>query len=100
MKSDSVNKYQFVVVYPTSLDEKAQKKDLKLLSDFVESKEAKIAFADWGEKELAYDIDKNNKARFWIGSLEVDENKAMDWNELRTLLSRNKLIIRYLILKN
>lgn len=100
MKSDSVNKYQFVVLYPTSLDEKKQKKDLKALSDFVESKEAKLVFADWGEKALAYDIDKNSKARFWIGNLEIDENKTLAWNELKTLLSRNNMIIRYLILKN
>jgi ribosomal protein S6 len=100
MKSDSAKKYQFVVVYPTSLDEKNQKKELKILTDFVETKEAELSFADWGEKELAYEIEDNNNARFWIGDLKVNEDKPMPWNELKTFLSRNKAIIRYLILKN
>ena len=100
MKSDFVNKYQFVVVYPTSLDEKDQKKDLKVLTDFVEIKEAKLSFADWGEKELAYQIEDSDKGRFWIGELTVEEDKPMAWNELKTLLSRNMTVIRYLILKN
>lgn len=100
MKSNSIKSYQFVVVYPTSLAEDSQKKDLKTLIDFVKSKGSELSFADGGEKNLAYEIAGTKTARFWIGNIKVKDDVAMAWSELKTILTRNKLIIRYLILKN
>ena len=100
MKSDSDRSYQFVVLYPANLAEDKQKKDLKELTSFVKSKESSLTFVDWGEKTLAYEIDGSQAAKFWLGDMKVSEKKPMPWNELRTFLNRNKLIIRFLILNN
>ncbi len=100
MKSDSDKSYQFVVLYGANLAQEKQKKDLKELVEFVESKGSKLSFVDWGEKTLAYEIEDNTSANFWLGEIKTSEKKPMNWNELATFLNRNKLIIRHLILKN
>jgi len=100
MKSDSDKSYQFVVLYGANLSAEKQKKDLKGLVGFVESQGAKLSFKDWGEKSLAYEIEGNTSANFWLGDIKVDAKKAFEWSKLATFLNRNKLIIRHLILKN
>ena len=100
MKSDFDKSYQFVVLYGANLAQEKQKKDLKELMDFVKLKGASLSFTDWGEKTLAYEIEDNTNANFWLGDMKVSQEKPMKWGELGTFLNRNKLIIRHLILKN
>ena len=98
MKQSS-NQYQLVVMYPTSLADVDQKKNLKEIEKQLITKVKKIEFKDWGEKELQYTIKANNKARFWLGGFSVDNGVEINWSGLKTFLNRDKNIIRYLILK-
>lgn len=97
MKTAGVN-YQIVVEYPASLAQKEQKENLAQVEKQLGS-DIKVSFADWGEKELAYAIEGQLKAKFWIGKLTVEEGTSVDWKNLKTYLNRDKKIMRYLILK-
>lgn len=99
MKATYSHKYQLIVEYPFSLDSKKQKEDLVKLEKEIEKKGMKVSFSDWGEKELAYKIEENEKARFWIGNVEAVNDVLTPWKDIRVFLNRNKQIIRYLILK-
>lgn len=99
MKATYSHKYQLIVEYPSGLDSKKQKDDLVKLEKEIEKKGMKVSFSDWGEKELAYKIEENEKARFWIGNVEIEADVLAPWKDIRVFLNRNKQIIRYLILK-
>jgi len=99
MKATYSHKYQLIVEYSSTFDLKKQKEDLTKLEKEIEKKGMKVSFLDWGEKELAYKIEDNDKARFWIGEVEADESTLSPWKDIRIFLNRNKQVIRYLILK-
>ncbi len=97
MKTAGVN-YQIVMEYPASLGQKELKENLAQVEKQLGGG-VKVSFADWGEKELAYAIEGQLKAKFWIGKLTVEEGTDVDWKNLKTYLNRDKEILRYLILK-
>jgi ribosomal protein S6 len=50
-----------------------------------------------GLKDLAYEIEKNNKGDFW--TIDLSSESPIKLKEFNLLLNRESNIIRYLILK-
>lgn len=95
MKENKI-KYQIVLV----LDPKAEKKEsiIENIGSFLEGMGAKITKKDnMGIKELAYEINKNNKADFWV--MDIDSENSLRFNDFNVFLKREVNVIRYLILK-
>jgi len=95
MKENKI-KYQIVLV----LDPKAEKREsiIEKIGSFLEGMGAKIAKKDnMGIKELAYEINKNSKADFWV--MDIDSEKSLRFNDFNVFLNREVNVIRYLILK-
>jgi len=89
------HQYQLVVVLNPKTENK--EKVLKKITDWLESNKTEVVSDHMGLKELAYEIEKNNKGDFW--ALNVESDNPLKLKELNLLMNRESNIIRYLILK-
>jgi ribosomal protein S6 len=89
------NQYQLVLV----LNPKTEDKEsiLKKVSTWFESKKVELTEVHLGLKDLAYEIEKNNKGDFW--TIDLSSESPIKLKEFNLLLNRESNIIRYLILK-
>lgn len=92
-----MKKYEFIfLTHPDFEKDQLEKifsvleKEFKKIGGKVTEKE------DWGRKELAYPVKKQNRAYFWIWHL--DFKGEVDINPINLFLSRESGVIRYLIL--
>lgn len=92
------NEYEFVFLTPEKVDEKELKNVFSELEEQIKTIKGKIIDKkDWGKQQLAYEIEANKRANFWIWQLELPKN--FDPVKLNTYLNRSEKIIRYLLLK-
>ena len=76
-----------------SLTEQTMDKYQKIIS----SKGGKVdRYEDWGNLKLAYEINKNNKARYIMINIQAD-NQVID--EISELIKFNDSILRHIILQ-
>lgn len=76
-----------------SLTEQTMDKYQKIIS----SKGGKVdRYEDWGNLKLAYEINKNNKARYIMMNIQAD-NQVID--EISELIKFNDSILRHIILQ-
>lgn len=88
-----MNKYYLTLVLKSGLDEKAQKE----LLDGVKKKFEKIIKEDlWGEKDLAYPIQKQTKGFYVHWEIEADPKVIKDIDKT---LKVEEDILRYLIVR-
>ena len=92
------NKYQIVVVVNPKLEEKER----VLLEDRIvaeiEKEGVKVkSKKEWGLKDLAYKIEKNEKGMFLI--FEIVGKEGLKLEKVNVFLNRQTEIIRFLILK-
>ena len=88
--------YEIVLMFDInqdSLTEQTMDKYQKIIS----SKGGKVdRYEDWGNLKLAYEINKNNKARYIMMNIQAD-NKVID--EISGLIKFNDSILRHIILQ-
>ncbi len=89
------NQYQIILVLNPKIEDKEN--ILKKITTWFETKKIEFNQTHLGLKELAYEVEKNNKGDFW--SLEVSSESPIKLKEFNLLLNREANIIRYLILK-
>lgn len=89
------NQYQLVLVLNPKIEDKEAV--LKKVTSWLETKKIEFNQVHVGQKELAYEIEKNTKGDFW--SLDLESQSPIKIKELNLLLNRESNIIRYLILK-
>ena len=94
MKERKYN-YQLVVVLAPKTDEK--EKVLTKVTGWLEKNKIESAENHMGLKELAYEINKNDKGDFWVYDLTTE--LPIKLKEFNLMLNRESNIIRYLILK-
>ena len=92
------NKYQYQIILVLNPKTEDKEKVLTKAYSWLESNKAEISNKDhMGLKDLAYEINKNNKGDFWV--LDVESKETLKVKEFNLLLDRETNIIRYLILK-
>ncbi len=88
--------YEIVLMFDInqdSLTEQTMDKYQKIIS----SKGGKVdRYEDWGNLKLAYEINKNNKARYIMINIQAD-NQVID--EISELIKFNDSILRHIILQ-
>ncbi len=88
--------YEIVLMFDInqdSLTEQTMDKYQKIIS----SKGGKVdRYEDWGNLKLAYEINKNNKARYVMMNIQAD-NQVID--EISGLIKFNDSILRHIILQ-
>ena len=88
--------YEIVLMFDInqdSLTEQTMDKYQKIIS----SKGGKVdRYEDWGNLKLAYEINKNNKARYIMMNIQAD-NQIID--EISGLIKFNDSILRHIILQ-
>ncbi|MEC7833099.1 MAG: 30S ribosomal protein S6 [Pseudomonadota bacterium] len=88
--------YEIVLMFDInqdSLTEQTMDKYQKIIS----SKGGKVdRYEDWGNLKLAYEINKNNKARYIMMNIQAD-NQVID--EISGLIKFNDSILRHIILQ-
>lgn len=88
--------YEIVLMFDInqdSLTEQTMDKYQKIIS----SKGGKVdRYEDWGNLKLAYEINKNNKARYIMINIQAD-NQVID--EISGLIKFNDSILRHIILQ-
>jgi len=89
------NQYQLVLVLNPKTDDKEN--IIKKVTTWLETKKVESTQVHVGLKELAYEIEKNNKGDFW--TLDLNSKSPIKLKEFNLLLNRESNIIRYLILK-
>ncbi len=94
MKERKYN-YQLVVVLAPKTDEK--EKVLTKVTGWLEKNKIESTENHMGLKELAYQINKNDKGDFWV--YELTAESPIKLKEFNLMLNRESNIIRYLILK-
>jgi len=87
--------YQLVVVLNPKTEEK--EKVLKKATDWLEKNKVEVSSDHMGLKDLAYEINKNNKGDFWV--MDLTSESPLKIKDFNLLLNRESNIIRYLILK-
>lgn len=86
--------YELTIVLPSK---SAEKKAVALVEGLLKKSGGKIVSNEfWGSKELAYDIDKQNKAEFTFFELELTPSEV---NELNKRLNLEEGIMRYLLVE-
>ena len=91
-------RYDFVFLTRPGLKKKeldqlfsALKEEIRKVGGKVDKQE------DWGKKELAYPIAKENEASFWIWWLSFKDK--VNFSPVNLFLNREDKIIRYLFLR-
>ena len=70
--------------------------ELKSVKELIESYKGKITKEDrWGEKTLAYPINKNHTALYYNFQFEIDKKNVLDF---KNKLNLDEKILRYLLL--
>ncbi len=91
-------KYEFIFLTRVGLKKKEQETLFSSLEKVIQKIGGKIEKReDWGKKELAYPIDKETEAYFWIWWLSFEG--SVDLAPVNTFLNREAGVIRYLFLR-
>lgn len=70
--------------------------ELKNVKDLIESYKGEVTKEEkWGERTLAYSINKNRTAFFYNFQFEIDKKGVL---ELKNKLNLNEKVLRYLLL--
>lgn len=93
-------KYEFVFLTVPDMKKDRREEFFKRLEDRIKKSKAKVTEKEeWGEKKLAYPMEKNKSASFWIWHLKSDQ-PGFDISPVTTYLNRQDDVLRYLLLTN
>lgn len=93
-----MNKYELIFIVKPDLEEGAIKAVNDSIKETLESKKAKIEKAEeWGQKELAYEINKYKSGYYFYYLVEEKGSKAVKEFDRVALINEN--IIRHIVVK-
>lgn len=94
---ENMANYELMLIINPSVSEEDRNTSLENLKSIFEKNEAKVEKEDlWGDKKLAYQINKLDRGFYALYDLELDGKKI---KELSRLINLDKNIIRYMFSK-
>jgi len=92
-----MTKYEFMIIVDPTISEDERETKIKALKATLKKAKAKIINEDvWGDKKLAYKINKQDRAYYVLYTLELDGTKI---KEISTEINLNRSIWRYMFVK-
>ena len=92
-----MTKYEFMIIVNPTISEDEREKRIKTLKATLKKAKAKIINEDvWGDKKLAYKINKQERAYYVLYTLELDWTKI---TEISKEINLNRDIWRYMFVK-
>lgn len=92
-----MRKYELMLILNSSISEEDRNNSLTELKNLLEKNEVKIEKEDvWGDKKLAYKINKSDRGFYVLFSLDMDGKLI---KELSKSINLDKNIIRYMFAK-
>ena len=89
--------YEFMLILDPSISEADRNTSLEWIKALLETNSVKIVKEDnWGEKKLAYKINKSERGFYVLFILEMNWEKI---KEMNTTLNLDKNIWRYMFVK-
>ena len=93
-----MNKYELIFIVKPDVEESQIKGVNDSIKSMLESKKANILDAkEWGQKELAYEIDKYKTGYYFYYLIEEKGSKAVKEFDRVALINEN--IIRHIVVK-
>ena len=93
-----MNKYELIFIVKPDVEESQIKGVNDSIKSMLESKKANILEAkEWGQKELAYEIDKYKTGYYFYYLIEEKGSKAVKEFDRVALINEN--IIRHIVVK-
>lgn len=90
-----MKKYEIMYILKADLDDAARKAEIEKLNAILTGKGAIVAKVnEWGLRELAYPIAKQNKGYYVVLKVEADVNATKEFDRLTKI---NNNVLRYLI---
>ena len=90
-------KYEFMIIVDPTISEEERNKKIDAVKSILDKAGAKITNEDvWGDKKLAYKINKQDRAFYVLYTLELDWTKI---KEISTQINLNRNIWRYMFTK-
>jgi len=90
-------KYEFMMIVDPTLSEEERTSKIDAVKSVLDKAGAKIEKEDvWGDKKLAYKINKKDRAFYVLYTLELDWTKI---KEISTEINLNRSIWRYMFTK-
>ena len=90
-----MEKYEIMYILTATLEEEARKNEIAKVQGILESNGFKVAEAkEWGLRDLAYPIEKQNKGFYVILTVE-GESEGL--NEFDRLIKLDNAVLRHLI---
>jgi len=90
-------KYEFMIIVDPTLSEEERNTKIAALKTILDTAGAKIINEDvWGDKKLAYKINKQERAFYVLYTIELDWTKI---KEISTQINLNRSIWRYMFTK-
>ena len=92
-----MTKYEFMIIVDPTISQEERETKIKALEATLKKAKAKIINEDvWGDKKLAYKINKQDRAYYVLYTLELDGTKI---KEISTEINLNRSIWRYMFVK-
>ncbi len=92
-----MTKYEFMIIVDPTISEKERETKITALKATLKKAKAKIINEDiWGDKKLAYKINKQDRAYYVLYTLELDGTKI---KEISPEINLNRSIWRYMFVK-
>ena len=91
-----MRKYEIMYILNSNLDETTSKSTIESLNKILTDNGAKISDVnEWGNRELAYEIKKQNRGYYVVTTLTSDDSKAV--SEFDRLSKINTSVLRHMI---
>lgn len=91
-----MRKYEIMYILNSNLDETARKSVIENLNKILTDNGAKISDVnEWGNRELAYEIKKQNRGYYVVTTLTSNDAKAV--SEFDRLSKINANVLRHMI---
>lgn len=91
-----MRKYEIMYILNSNLDETTRKDVIESLNKVLTDNGAKISDVnEWGNRELAYEIKKQNRGYYVVTTLTSNDAKAI--NEFDRLSKINANVLRHMI---
>ena len=92
-----MTKYEFMIIVNPTISEEERATKIDALKSVLDKAGAKIINEDvWGDKKLAYKINKQDRAYYVLYTLELDGTKI---TEISKEINLNRDIWRYMFVK-
>lgn len=93
-----MKKYELMYILKADLDDEARKAEIEKLHGILTSHGAKITNVnEWGLRDLAYEIKKQNKGYYVVVKVEADVEATKEFDRLTRI---NNNVLRFLLIND